>query len=181
MDDFDLALPAVDRTGPRDQRGAGGQPLLDQGAGQMRSASSGLAAVVRTMRASRLDVGHRRSIRAQCTGARLDGVREFIELRTCRAAALRECSMDLAAGEPADAEKNDEQSDQVWHFGMEGDCGRRVYGGQYPAGSGGHCRLCEDAAGAASRAGGARSALSGREFCGRSGAVCWPGPALRRS
>jgi phosphoglucomutase len=27
---------------------------------------------------------------------------------------------------------------------MAGDCGRRVYGGQYPAGGGGNCRLRED-------------------------------------
>ena len=53
---------------------------------------------------------------------------------------------------PAQGEWNDDR-DQVWHFGVAGDCGRGVYRGQYPPGGGGDCRLCEDATGAASGAG----------------------------
>ena len=43
-------------------------------------------------------------------------------------------------------EKTMSDSDQIWHLGMAGNCCRRVYGGQYPAGGGGNRRIREDTA-----------------------------------
>src|ERR1035437_2562532 len=127
-----------------------------------RPASSGLAAVVSTMRAWGLDSGmgtvyEDRFIRWPA----FLPCRQQVHIRSWNYARFKRrktgnlpsrakcCSMYLAVRRGGRTEKDDEHSDQVWHLRLEGHCGRRVYCGQHSAGGGGHCRLREDPTAAA--------------------------------